>query len=388
MDSAVKKLTYLLSAYLKKEKISISFNDEELSGLYSLSMAHDIAHITGAALKENSMLKDGEIKDAFERAVFTAVYRNGKLSYELSNIKKCFNEKRIPFIPLKGAVLMNCYPEPWMRTSSDIDVLVREEDLKIAADALKELFGCDYKPRGSHDIQFISQNNVHVELHYRLFKENEAANAEKPFSRIFDSALRVGTTSECLLTEEMFYYYHIAHMAKHIMNGGCGIRPFLDLWILDRRGGYDEEKEKALLEEGGLLRFSESAKKLSRVWFEGKEHDEVTKALEEYIVSGGVYGNMENKVLARQTEKGGGKVRYALSRIWLPYETMRYHYPTLDGKKALLPLYEVIRWLKLIFFGGIKRSVNELKINKDIGKSTAEGAHELLSELGLIETEE
>ena len=80
MDSAVKKLTYLLSAYLKKEKISISFNDEELSGLYSLSMAHDIAHITGAALKENGMLKDGEIKDAFERAVFTAVYRNGKLT--------------------------------------------------------------------------------------------------------------------------------------------------------------------------------------------------------------------------------------------------------------------------------------------------------------------
>ena len=31
---------------------------------------------------------------------------------------------QIPFLPLKGSVIRQYYPEPWMRTSCDIDILV------------------------------------------------------------------------------------------------------------------------------------------------------------------------------------------------------------------------------------------------------------------------
>ena len=41
---------------------------------------------------------------------------------------------QIPFVPLKGSVIRKYYPEAWMRTSSDIDVLVHKEDVEKTTD--------------------------------------------------------------------------------------------------------------------------------------------------------------------------------------------------------------------------------------------------------------
>ena len=158
----------------------------------------------------------------------------------------------------------------------------------------------------------------------------------------------------------------------------------MDLYILNGRKAYNEKKEEKLLSEGGLLTFNETAKSLTLMWFGEGEETYMAKKLGEYLVLGGIYGNMDNKVLFGQTKRGGGKLKYALTRIWLPYETMRFFYPTLDGKKALLPVYEVIRWFRLIFLGGFKRSINELKINSEIDKESAGNAKELLEGLGLV----
>ena len=55
-------------------------------------------------------------------------------------------------------------------------------------------------------------------------------------AQIWDTAVSAGPGSHrLLLADEMFYFYHIAHMVKHFEVGGCGIRPFLDLWIMNHR---------------------------------------------------------------------------------------------------------------------------------------------------------
>ena len=91
---------------------------------------------------------------------------------------------------------------------------------------------------------------------------------------------------------------------------------------------------------------------------------------------------MDNRVAVQQIRRGG-KLRYAMSRIWLPYDTLKSHYPSLEGKRVLLPLYEVRRWVKILFCGGTKRGVRELKLNSS--KTTAEQlrTNEILSHLGL-----
>ena len=83
-----------------------------------------------------------------------------------------------------------------------------------------------------------------------------------------------------------------------------------------------------------------------------------------------------------QTKKGG-KTRYVLSRIWLPYDVLRFRYPSLTGKRALLPLYELHRWGALFFGGKAKRRVNELKMSSAITANDRAKTEQMLLQLGL-----
>ena len=365
------------------DKSQYAFTDEELVKLYKLSKSHDLAHLVGDALIKNGLIGDGEIKAKFQKQIMLAVYRYEKINYELGRLRKVLNEAQIPFIPLKGSVLRRYYPEPWMRTSCDIDVLVHESDLERAVSALTSAAGYKANSKGSHDVGMFSDGGVHLELHYSLIEEKCVGNMESVLQDVWKKATPVADTFEYVLSDEMFYYYHIAHMAKHFVGtGGCGIRPFIDIWVLNHCVSFSREKRDELLSEGGILTFAKEAESLSEVWFGDGEHTDVTRRMEDYLLRGGVYGTTKNRVSVQQV-KTGGKFRYAISRIWLPYDVLKFHYPSLSGKRALLPFYEVRRWFKLIFCGGAKRSMNELKLNSATTLTEQASTEEMLTKLGL-----
>ena len=184
------------------------------------------------------------------------------------------------------------------------------------------------------------------------------------------------------MTDEMFYFYHIAHMAKHFENGGCGIRPFIDLWILDGIQEADQEKRDKLLLQGNLLKFANAVRKLSRIWFENEKYDFTSQQMEDYILTGGVYGNNENRITVQQQKKGG-RIKYALSKIFIPYDVIKFHYPILQKHIWLTPFMEVRRWFKLIFCGHAKRTINELKYNQTISADKADATKNFLENIGL-----
>lgn len=361
-----------------------SFTDEELTRLYKLSKSHDLAHLVGDALIKNDLIKSDEIKAKFQKQMVLAVYRYEKINYELNRLRETLNEAEIPFIPLKGAVIRaEYYPEPWMRTSCDIDILVHESDLDRATAVLVDKLTYKQESKGSHDIGLFSDNGVHLELHYSLIEEKRVGNIESVLQSVWEKAAPVAETLEYVLSDEMFYYYHIAHMAKHFVGtGGCGVRPVVDIWVLNHRVPFDKEKRNALLAEGGLLTFATEAESLTEVWFGEGIHTDTTRQMQDYLLRGGVYGTTENRVSVQQVRKGG-KVRYAFSRIWLPYDALKFHYPSLNGKRILLPLYEVRRWCKLIFCGGAKRSMNELKLNSAVSATEQDQINKMLSSLGI-----
>ena len=353
-----------------------SLTDEELAKLYKLAKSHDLAHLVGDALIKNNLIGDSEVKAKFQKQMMLAVYRYEKINHELGRLRKVLNEAKIPFIPLKGSVLRRYYPEPWMRTSCDIDILERAVAMLVDKLAYKREF------KGSHDISLFSDYGVHLELHYSLIEENCVGNIESVLQDVWKKADPVAETFEYVLSDEMFYYYHIAHMAKHFVYGGCGVRPFLDLWVLNHRAPFDQDNRSAILAEGGLHTFTSEAKALSEVWFGNTEHTDITRQMQNYLLKGGVYGTTKNRISVQQV-KHGGKFRYAISRIWLPYDTLKFHYPSLVGKRALLPLYEVRRWCKLIFCGGAKRGMNELKLNSAVSATEQDQINEMLSALGI-----
>lgn len=360
-----------------------AFTDEELAKLYRLSKSHDLAHLVGDALIKNDLIGNDEIRAKFQKQIMLSVYRYEKINYELRCLRETLNRANIPFLPLKGAIMRQYYPEPWMRTSCDIDILVNEGDLERATELLVTEAAYRRESKGSHDIGLFSGSGVHLELHYSLIEENCIGGMESVLRSVWKSAVCVADTSEYVMSDEMFCYYHIAHMAKHFVStGGCGVRPFLDIWVLDHRVSFEREKRNALLAEGGLLTFAEEAEKLSEVWFGDDEHTDLTRQMQDYLLCGGVYGTTSNRVAVQQI-KQGGKVRYAFSRIWLPYDVLKFQYPSLEGKRILLPLYEVRRWGKLLFRGGAKRGMNELKLNSATTGAEQVSTAEMLARLGI-----
>lgn len=361
-----------------EEKAAVQ--EESLNALMNLSVQHDVGHLVAYGLQHNQLVDENS---NIRQQIFLAVYRYEKLNYDLNRTCEVLEQAKLPFIPLKGSVLRKLYPEPWMRTSCDIDLLVHESDLDAAVACLTKELGYTETGKGSHDVSLSTPAGMHIELHYSLIESNWMEKAELPLRTVWEDAKPVeGTSFHYALSDEMFYYYHIAHMAKHFLYGGCGIRPLLDLYLLKRDLSMDAERRDALLSLGGLLEFARQAEQLAMIWLDGAVHTDLTMQMEDYIFSGGVYGTLENRVMTHQIRKGG-KLKYALSRIWISSEQLKYVYPVLNRKKWMLPICQVRRWFRLVFGGKLKSSMHELRYNASVSDDEQREIGSLLSQLGL-----
>ncbi len=386
MENVMKTMTGLLKSEIDSSCFTAcaAFTDNELLSLYELSKHHDLAALVCDALDRAHILPDNAVGEKFRKERLIAMLHTAKLEYEIPRITAVLERAQIPYIPLKGAVIRPLYPEPWMRNSCDMDIFVRETDLMSAAAAVERELGyrTDGK-KGPHDLLCVSPDGLHLELHYTLIEDSAAgAMADKPLAGIENFMIPTDTPYHFRLSEDMFYYYHIAHMAKHFLHGGCGIKPFLDLKIMRENRERDNAATEKLLAAGGLSAFAKTAEELSRVWFGTAEHSDLTRRMEAYVLEGGVYGTTKMRVAVQQARKGG-KFRYILSRLWLPYDALKFKYPSLEKHKWLLPLYELRRCFGLIFGGGARRSLREFRINNRIDASETCDMNDLLSRLGL-----
>ena len=359
-------------------------SEAERERLYRLSKAHDLAHVVGNGLFRHGALPDTSAwTPKFKKQMMLAMFRYEQLQATLAELCEALEEAEIPFVPLKGSVLRQYYPQPWMRTSCDIDILIHEEDLARAGEWLQTHLSYRKEDVSSHDMSLFSPAEVHLELHYDLVEERFAKESRAILRDVWQRVTpKEGYRYWHEMTDEMFYFYHVAHMAKHFEMGGCGIRAFLDIWVLDHRVAHEDGVRDDLLAQGGLATFAQASRALSEYWFSGREPDQLTLQMEQYVLSGGVYGTQVNQVSVQQGRQGG-KIAYAMSRIFLKYDALRFHYPILQRHKWLFPLMQVRRWGKLIFLGGMKRSVRELKTNQTITKDAADQMKDFIHRVGL-----
>ena len=361
--------------------ITQSLSIEEEKFLLELSKVHDLAHLIAFAI-DSACLKDSAVKQKLNSLKFLAVMRREQQNYDFNQIVKTFNEQKIDFIPLKGAVLNNYYPEPWLRTSCDIDILVKEQDLDRAITALIDING--YKTDNKinyHDVSLFSPSNVHLELHFNILESNE--KLDKVLSLVWEYATQKNDDSfEYVLTNEFFIFHLIAHMVYHFLNGGCGVRTIMDIYVASKKLSIEQDKLYSLLEKSEIAKFYESITELASVWFSNGKHNKKTRMLEKYVISGGVYGSLENRVKIDAT-KVDKKSTHIFKRIFCPYSIMKNRYPILRKHKWLLPFYEVVRWIQTIFSGKAKRLKREIQILENTSNSEKAEFKEFLSEIGL-----
>ena len=354
---------------------------EILPALFKLAKRHDLAHLIGDALDKNGLLSDNsEAKKRFLQERNMAVYRYEQQQYELEQIYDTLERGKIPFVPLKGSVIRSFYPEPWMRTSCDVDILVRETDLSAATVALVKNLGYREGGKCFHDISLMSPSMVHLELHYNLIEKDEKIDGL--LGAVWDNVYAGENQMMNLMNAPYLIFYLFAHMKHHFLKGGCGVRSFLDIYLLLNSsklncGGFEE-----LCKKGGTLKFAQESIALANAWFAGSEPKVFNEMMEDFILNGGVYGQIENKVMLQQAKRGG-RWKYLCSRIWLPYEWLKYSYSSLEGRRWLTFFYQIRRWFSIITQKRVGKGVNELKASKNIERAETIAFAELIKELEL-----
>lgn len=348
--------------------------------IYALSKKHDLAHIVFyAVLKEGLINADNEDYSKLNKIILAAISRYKQQDHELNRIRNCFQKESINFVPLKGSIIRDYYPEPWMRSSCDLDILVHEEDLNKASNSLLSLGYTTNGVRNYHDISFFL-NNVHVELHFNICENNKQ----------FDSVLRdVWDNVEKFVGYELressayFMFHHVAHMAYHFLSGGCGVRPVLDLWILRKKYQYDEKLLFVFLDRCHLVPFYNNMCLLSEIWFGKEKHNETTLKIEQYIMDGGLYGTSEKAATSGIALHKGNRLNYKLSIVFPSYESMCNMYPSLKKHKILLPFCYINRVFAKAFGKKGKQARKRANAIDNASKKEIKEFALLIDELGL-----
>ena len=351
---------------------------EEFDMLLKLARKHEVQPIAAYGLLLVGGLTE-EQEQRCRKLIYSIMAYQRRMDLELHKTCDLLEAAGMAHIPLKGAVIRSFYPEPWLRTSGDIDILLKDAD-----SAAKHLMKCGYqhKMKGLHDITMISPRGIPFELHFQLIDTDARVNCL--LEQVWDHArLREGNY-RYEMTPELFYFYHIAHMAKHMLHGGCGIRFFTDIWLLRHELSLDEDALNHLLREGGLLTFAKQAESLSRVWFEGRRPTHLELALERYVLNSGVFGSSSNKVkLARS--QSDTTAQYVFLRIFLPYNEMVLHYPILKKYPLLLPGFWIRRWAGAVLKRGkFRRVMREVYLNRKIDRDAITATGRLLRALELL----
>lgn len=375
LEAVLSLFRYTLNGTLPDSSMLDGLTEETVHECCRFADRFDLAHLVCYALEKLERLPQGE---RYRKKLLEAFWRFERLTYERKRIASVLEQAQIDHIFLKAPVLQPLYPEPWLRPSADVDVLVKEADHSKAMALLCEKMGCTRGKRTAHDVELLLANDFHAEVHFALM--DEQTSIEQTLSRVWDGAVGVpGKQYEKQLSPEMFYFFYIAHMMRHFMHGGCGIKPFLDLWLM-RDGIARDERIEPLLRANGLLSFETEARRLAEYWLGGGEPGSCTAEFEQFILSGGMYGSVENKVSAYQLEYGS-RGSYYLRRLIAPRDVLEKRYPILREKGWMLPIMQMRRWGESVTDGKLALRMREISASR---KTADRSTQKLMKDLGLL----
>lgn len=332
-------LSAVCGAVLKRP-VETSAEPEIRNRACALAKSHDLSQIMLEGMADVALPAWG--RDLLLRNAAAAVARFYAQNAALERLSTAFDESGIDYMPLKGAVLRHLYPNPEWRVGRDLDILVRRYDFERALDVATKLLSPTEVRRGGHDVGIVLPDGVRIELHFALFNEGDGLDAllGDPFATAMQEA-----GCRYRMSDAALYAYHVAHMAKHFRGGGCGLRAFLDLFLLGRAMSEETlSQARSLLKAVDLLQFEAAVSRQSRVFFDGACGDEDTARLSRFVLENQSFGSFRSQAALQQRkgEKKGGFWR----RVFPPYRVMCCLYPILRRVPILLPFCWILRGLR------------------------------------------
>lgn len=346
--------------------------------LYAFSAFHGVENMLYVALRDlkADVPKDTmkKFKTAYERAMMIEAVQ----ALELEAISNAFETAGICHIPLKGSVIKYLYPDPSYRKSGDIDILIKPDDKKRVHKIMHEN-GYLVDKADEYELHegYRKPPFILTEIHDRLVEKNNRAYAF--LSNVWENVKPMpGTRHRYEMTDEMLYVFSVAHFAKHIKNGGAGIKFVSDMYVLSKKE-IDKNTVGEMLEKSRLSEFDSILSQLTDSWFGNCEDvSPSAERLEDFVLCGGSFGTEEQKKLIKTSSAAatqGQRIKYRIKRVFKgffpDYISLKKQYPWLERSILLFPIAWLVRCFSLLTVRRYKIK-NELSIDTKKSKELEE----------------
>ncbi len=324
--------------------------------LYNYSASNHTAHMLREPLSMLASRPDPETDGLFMQQYAKSVSRDAEQKSAFDELVLLLTRESVSLLPIKGIELKSLYPAPGMRRMSDIDIVYdtrgNDEKVKHLMESLG--YSCESWGGGHHDI-FHRPPVMNIELHRRA---DYPGYFDAPCGLVPDNTV----SGLFHLSPADFYIQLLRHDARHMKNGGLGIRAICDIYILRKHFGNALMTDYVLsqLDKYGLSRFAVKLNTIVRNLFETS--DPVIDSAARVILSGYTYGNSTDSEMLRLTRAHkGSKILYALSRIFPGHGIMKNRYTIFNRFKVLLPVFWVVRWFEVLFHKKRRRNIGAMK---------------------------
>ena len=369
MNNTQIQLVKLLNKSLIKEKIDLDKNID-LSQLISEAKSNKVEALIYSAISEESKSTiDSELLNDLKKTTFFSDVQQLNHIKEVSRILNRFKNENIDVLVLKGLVIRDLYPNPTLRTMSDADIVVSEENLETSKSLMIELGYSEYESSPSHFV-YVKPGCLPIELHWNLADEHFFKDISVFEEDMWPNVVNVniGGSDALGMSLEDLAIFQVIHMAKHFVYRGFGIRHLVDFVLLYREKGH-EINWNSFIErcfKYGIGKFTiamfEACNKLfnlevpSEVRSKGKCSDKYIDAFIDDIFAGGVHGRHDftsavASEFAYDADKEDGKsdsvfIKF-IKYIFPPVENMSDKYSYAKNNKILVP----IAWIHHLFAG-------------------------------------
>lgn len=349
----------LIALYLNnKEDPSFEVNKECMSFFYNLSKYHSLKALLYQVLKNTKVSIKEDYLNRLEQDYLFNIRKSLAFEEERKALYQYLDEQEIDYLPLKGIVIREYYPDPNTREFADNDILFGSGDKKIRDFFVKRGYKSEYFRKSNHDV-YLKKPLFNFEMHRSLFGET---GDNEVIVKYFDNYLSraiVKENREYYLSKEDFYIYFTAHSYKHFHQSGCGIRTLVDYYVYLKKEQLDLDYINQELEKIGLLDFSNKISSLSIKLFDQTELSEEEEEMLLFIASSGTYGTLEHSVEKGVEEKG--KFGYFMARVFPPYRFYKSAFPWAYKVPILIPIAWMMRCFRVLFKNP-KKAASEIKL--------------------------
>lgn len=313
-----------------------------------------------------------QIQPVYHRAIHAGIMQE----YEFRNLLDGMEQDGLDCLPMKGWIMRNYYPEPLMRSMSDLDVLMKDADETRLRRWMEHRGYKTETFEGKVHDEYRKPPYAYVELHKQLvdtsflWKLNDEWIRQLVHTLWDPGALVPGKKHIYQMQDEDFYLYHLLHFYKHFLYAGAGIRLLADTYIFlkKKRKQLDWNYIRQQLNVMRMDAFAGQIERLAFLVFAGGSMDQDAMEVIRFLTAGTIHGEKENKEYIPLVSQEGGSVKQdglvAIRKmIFPPLRKMQDKFPRLHDRPWLLPFYWGMRACRVVLFENNK--LNDLKKRTD-----------------------